>query len=174
MARSTDQASPAIHRFKSIRFLLTDSRVPRDTKTLVAGVARRKLEVSFVRFVRLIAVDEICNFNIIKEPDVINSILTSISRISSHAQLTLTSSTLSRASLIAELEILMEENHGHLVSLGVGHEALERIREKTKKSGLITKLTGAGGGGCAVTIIPDGIFLPLLQISIYVTDPDCK
>jgi mevalonate kinase len=109
-----------------------------------------------------------------KEPDVINSILTSISRISSHAQLTLTSSTLSRASLIAELEILMEENHGHLVSLGVGHEVLERIREKTKKSGLITKLTGAGGGGCAVTIIPDGIFLPLFQISIYATDPHCK
>ena len=33
------------HSFKSIRFLLTDTKVPRDTKTLVAGVARRKLEV---------------------------------------------------------------------------------------------------------------------------------
>lgn len=95
----------------------------------------------------------------LQEPDTINAILTAISRISSHAQVTLTSSSLSRASLIAELEILMEENHGHLVSLGVGHEALERIRERTKQSGLVTKLTGAGGGGCAVTIIPDGSFL---------------
>ena len=30
---------------RGIRFLLTDTKVPRDTKTLVAGVARRKLEV---------------------------------------------------------------------------------------------------------------------------------
>lgn len=34
-----------LHGFKSIRFLLTDTKVPRDTKTLVAGVARRKLQV---------------------------------------------------------------------------------------------------------------------------------
>jgi mevalonate kinase len=31
--------------FKGLNFLLTDTQVPRDTKTLVAGVARRKLEV---------------------------------------------------------------------------------------------------------------------------------
>jgi hypothetical protein len=34
--------------FKSFRFLLTDSRVPRDTKRLVAGVAAKKLAVSFL------------------------------------------------------------------------------------------------------------------------------
>lgn len=33
--------------FKSFRFLLTDSRVPRDTKRLVAGVAAKKLAVRF-------------------------------------------------------------------------------------------------------------------------------
>lgn len=31
--------------FKSLRFLLVDSKVPRDTKKLVAGVALKKLEV---------------------------------------------------------------------------------------------------------------------------------
>lgn len=51
----------------------------------------------------------------------------------------------------------MTENHEHLVTLGVSHPALETIRSKTAvPHGLSTKLTGAGGGGCAVTLIPDG------------------
>lgn len=52
----------------------------------------------------------------------------------------------------------MKENHEHLVTLGVSHPSLETIREKTASPhGLTTKLTGAGGGGCAVTLIPDGM-----------------
>jgi len=34
-----------IQGFKSLKFLLTDSKVPRDTKALVAGVAARKAQV---------------------------------------------------------------------------------------------------------------------------------
>jgi len=41
-----------IQGFKSLKFLLTDSKVPRDTKSLVAGVAARKAEVSGVLFKR--------------------------------------------------------------------------------------------------------------------------
>ena len=51
----------------------------------------------------------------------------------------------------------MEENHRHLVTLGVSHPSLETIKATTATPfGLSTKLTGAGGGGCAVTLIPDG------------------
>lgn len=52
----------------------------------------------------------------------------------------------------------MDENHEHLITLGVSHPVLEEIKSVTSKSpyGLHTKLTGAGGGGCAVTLIPDG------------------
>jgi mevalonate kinase len=41
--------------------------------------------------------------------------------------------------------------------MGVSHASLETIKAITKASpfGLSTKLTGAGGGGCAVTLIPD-------------------
>lgn len=68
----------------------------------------------------------------------------------------------------------MRENHQHLVSLGVSHPALESIKEKTATPyRLSTKLTGAGGGGCAVTLIPDGTPCCLLPTCVYVlvTDP---
>lgn len=37
-----------IQGFKSLKFLLTDSKVPRDTKALVAGVSARKLQVRLI------------------------------------------------------------------------------------------------------------------------------
>lgn len=125
-------------RFKSIRFLLTDTQVSRDTKTLVSNVARRKLA----------------------EPDLVHPILQSIQLISDEARRCLLDTDMSRAEQIGTLERLMDENHGHLVSLGVGHAALEAVKAKAGEMpwGLHTKLTGAGGGGCAVTIVPDGEF----------------
>ena len=56
------------------------------------------------------------------------------------------------------LQGLIHENHGHLVTLGVSHPFLEAIKSTTAAEPykLSTKLTGAGGGGCAVTLVPDG------------------
>lgn len=49
---------------------------------------------------------------------------------------------------------LMTINHGLLVSLGVSHPRLERIRELVDHEGIgWTKLTGAGGGGCSITLM---------------------
>jgi mevalonate kinase len=49
---------------------------------------------------------------------------------------------------------LMTINHGLLVSLGVSHPRLERIRELVDHEGIgWTKLTGAGGGGCSITLL---------------------
>ncbi|KAG8965663.1 cystathionine beta-lyase [Tulasnella sp. 419] len=123
-----------IQGFKSIRFMLVDSRVPRDTKSLVAGVGRKKQE----------------------EPDVVNRILESIQAISDEARRLLLDPEMSRDALLAALEALIDENHAHLVSLGVSHPSLENIKKVTwEEFGLRTKLTGAGGGGCAVTLVPD-------------------
>ncbi|GAA5833527.1 hypothetical protein JCM3766R1_002566 [Sporobolomyces carnicolor] len=140
--KGRDGSLDTINGFKGLNFLLTDTQVPRDTKTLVAGVAKRKLE----------------------EPDTINPLMTSIQTISDVAQRTLASTTLSRADQLAELNRLIDQNHQHLVSLGVGHAALEAVRSTTKAEPwrLSTKLTGAGGGGCAVTILPDEFSAELL------------
>lgn len=47
------------------------------------------------------------------------------------------------------------------MALGVSHASLEAIRAKTASDpyNLKTKLTGAGGGGCAVTLVPDGMYI---------------
>ncbi|BEI87502.1 uncharacterized protein CcaverHIS019_0102200 [Cutaneotrichosporon cavernicola] len=118
--------------FASIRLLLTDTGVPRDTKSLVAGVGAMKLA----------------------KPEIVNPILDRIQAISDEASSLLTSST-ERAFLIERLGALMRENHTHLRTLGVSHPSLESVVSTTSKFGLATKLTGAGGGGCAVTLVPD-------------------
>ena len=61
---------------------------------------------------------------------------------------------------------LILENHAHLVELGVSHPALEAIKAKTLSYNLQTKLTGAGGGGCAVTLIPDSTYSPRILYSV--------
>lgn len=52
----------------------------------------------------------------------------------------------------------MSINHGLLVALGVSHPRLERVRELIDHEGIgWTKLTGAGGGGCSITLMRPGV-----------------
>ena len=51
---------------------------------------------------------------------------------------------------------LVKINHGLLVSLGVSHPGLERVKALGDELGIgETKITGAGGGGCMLTVIRD-------------------
>lgn len=45
-------------------------------------------------------------------------------------------------------------NHSLLQALGVSHPSLERIIQLCKEHGLTGKLTGAGGGGFAIVLLP--------------------
>ena len=89
-------------------------------------------------------------------PALTENILDAIGQITESAYKLLTSPDFdptSHASL-KYLGDLVTINHGLLVSLGVSHPKLERIREIIDHTGIgWTKLTGAGGGGCAITII---------------------
>ncbi|KAG6850711.1 hypothetical protein H0H93_009869 [Arthromyces matolae] len=125
----------AIQGFKSLKFLLVNSKVPRDTKKLVAGVGEKKA----------------------KEPELVNGILNAIQGISDEARRALADPKMPRETLLSVLSALIHDNHGYLVTLGVSHPSLELIRGITaaKPYQLATKLTGAGGGGCAVTLVPD-------------------
>ena len=56
------------------------------------------------------------------------------------------------------LRKLVNINHGLLVALGVSHPALETVKIIGDKHRIgATKLTGAGGGGCAITLVNDDV-----------------
>lgn len=47
-------------------------------------------------------------------------------------------------------------NQHHLNALGVGHASLDQLCRVTMAHGLHSKLTGAGGGGCGITLLRPG------------------
>ncbi|KAI9594657.1 ribosomal protein S5 domain 2-type protein [Syncephalis fuscata] len=139
-----------LNAFQSLRFIITNTKVPRNTKVLVAGVRQRYNSM----------------------PTVITPILESIHNISeafkaivakgdhllslNNTSVNINTITEQLPDSFDDLKQLIDINHHLLAALGVGHPALEDVRQVTQKHGLITKLTGAGGGGCALTLVPDG------------------
>ena len=73
---------------------------------------------------------------------------------------------------LQQLGTLIRANHGLLVSLGVSHPRLERIRELVDFANIgWTKLTGAGGGGCAITLLrPNACEADLRQLETKLSD----
>ncbi|CAM9851131.1 unnamed protein product, partial [Chrysoparadoxa australica] len=65
----------------------------------------------------------------------------------------LTSSFSLPSSWPLKVSSLMSCNHYLLCALGVGHDRLEQVCTTARKFGFSSKLTGAGGGGCAVTLL---------------------
>ncbi|KAI9483667.1 MAG: ribosomal protein S5 domain 2-type protein [Benjaminiella poitrasii] len=124
--------------FKSLRLLLTNTKVPRSTNALVAGVGEKRK----------------------KYPEIVDPMLDSMHHIALRCRdafKQLENGELSTEGLMDQLEDMVALNHCLLNGLGVSHSSLEKVREITARSGLKTKLTGAGGGGCAVTFIRDSV-----------------
>ncbi|KAG2210214.1 hypothetical protein INT47_003199 [Mucor saturninus] len=128
------QGFATLEGFQSLRLLLTNTKVPRSTNALVAGVGEKRK-----------------NYPLIIEP-----MLDSMNAIALHCCDAFKKSQ-DKETLMDELEDLVSLNHCLLEGLGVSHPSLEKIRMITAESGLKTKLTGAGGGGCAVTFIRDDV-----------------
>ncbi|KAL9095631.1 MAG: hypothetical protein Q9165_002063 [Trypethelium subeluteriae] len=137
----TDYARPPsvrmLRRFPSLPLLLVNTRQVRSTATEVAKVA---------------ALRE-------RHPEIADGVLEAIGRVTGSAD-----EVIARAEgegregvgeeTIRHLGELMGINHGLLVALGVSHPKLERLRALVEQAGVgWTKLTGAGGGGCAITLL---------------------
>jgi mevalonate kinase len=82
---------------------------------------------------------------------VTSHILTAIDGIAAEAKELLES----KENVTERLGELIEINQGLLNSVGVGHPKLDTVAKITKNVGW-TKLTGAGGGGCALTLLYEG------------------
>ena len=101
---------------------------------------------------------EVAKVALLKErhPAVADSILNGIDAItrSVHDCISSDDFDASDPDSIAYLGELMSVNHGLLTALGVSHPKLERLRYLVDQAGVgWTKLTGAGGGGCAITLL---------------------
>jgi mevalonate kinase len=122
--------------FPELPLLLVDTQQSRSTLTEVAKVGQLKKSHPIVTESILNAIDQVtCSARrLIEDPDF-----------------EVTEDTLD------QFGTLIRINHGFLVSLGVSHPRLERIRELVDYANIgWTKLTGAGGGGCAITLLrPD-------------------
>lgn len=125
-----------VEKMPRIKILLINTKVPRSTKTLVANVRKRHD----------------------KFPEVMAPVLEALGGVAERslkAYSTLCDDPACRA-VYCELEELMDMNQQLLNTLGVGHPSLDTVVQVTAGHGLHTKLTGAGGGGCAYTLLTPG------------------
>eukprot|EP01134_Creolimax_fragrantissima_P003557 CFRG3557T1 len=127
-------------RMPSLSVYLTNTMVPRSTKLLVEEVKRRSDLL----------------------PEVVGHILTAIENISIESlsifQAMLENDCRQDANEehVKRLQCLVDINQCLLDSVGVGHESISKIVSITRRYNFHTKLTGAGGGGCTLTLIPQG------------------
>ncbi|PFH59425.1 hypothetical protein XA68_12402 [Ophiocordyceps unilateralis] len=101
-----------------------------------------------------------------RHPDVVQSVLEAMDQVTCSADILLESRALQAPTSVktaTDLEThhlgeLMRINHGLLVSLGVSHPRIERVRELVDHEGIgWTKLTGSGGGGCCIALKRPGV-----------------
>ncbi|KAL3857865.1 hypothetical protein ACJMK2_012495 [Sinanodonta woodiana] len=127
-----------IDRIPELRILLTNTKVPRSTKALVADV--RKKYYTY--------------------PEIFRPVMESFAAVTEKALETFRmmprDSSTETTDLYSTFEDLVDINQNLLKLIGVSHSTLEQICQLTSDYGLHTKLTGAGGGGCAITLLrPD-------------------
>ena len=126
-----------LRKFPELPLLLINTKQSRSTAIEVAKVGALKKTQSIISNLILEAIDRITEsaLEIVDSPEFDASDPESLRRLGE----------------------LFNFNHGLLVSLGVSHPRLERIRELVDTVNVgWTKLTGAGGGGCAITLLkPD-------------------
>ncbi|XP_074151516.1 mevalonate kinase [Sminthopsis crassicaudata] len=125
-----------LQRIPILRILLTNTKVPRSTKTLVAGVKDK----------------------LVKFPEIMKPLLASMDAISQECERVLGAMAAAPApEQYLVLEELIDMNQHHLNAIGVGHASLDRLCRVTASLGLHSKLTGAGGGGCGFTLLRPGL-----------------
>lgn len=153
-----------IRRFPELKLILTNTKHPRRTSDLVSRVSElvrtfEKGTMSILDAIEHVAQEafELLGSSSATPRNVskMTEAPTSKEAAPPSAPVTLRTPTVNDSPAAAKrLLELVRINHGLLVSLGVSHPKLERIRAVGDELNIgETKLTGAGGGGCAITLL---------------------
>lgn len=133
-----------LRNFPELPLLLINTRQSRSTAAEVAKVGALK----------------------VAHPEITEHILDAIDEVTTTAEAMVKSDDFEEddADAVSALGELFNVNHGLLSALGVSHHKLERVRElvDTFDAGW-TKLTGAGGGGCAITLLKPPVKTSVLE-----------
>ena len=114
-----------------LSLVLVDTRVPRSTKALVAGVRSKRDAL----------------------PGVMDPVLDAMGALADAAV-----DVLQDGGSYAPLSTLIETNQALLAAIGVSHPALAAVVAIANTEGPFpAKLTGAGGGGCAIILLPPDV-----------------
>ncbi len=184
--RKSPQYIHRVQNMPTLPILVTNTFVPKDTKSLVAGVRRRYTAHPSIIAPTIEAIEEISHAFLDRverqamEAGAVNArgLMVGVSADASDMARTPkkggqggfkssgSSSPVSvdsplpddssMASLVRDTISLVSMNQGLLDTLGVGHGAIDHVRATVREilPGAATKLTGAGGGGCTLTLLP--------------------
>jgi hypothetical protein len=131
-----------------LNILVVNTRIPRDTKKLVAGVGALRARYPRVMQPLFDAVDAVVG-------EWLNVVRPSAGADESVAAASASSASLSLAEVEERVGQLMRINQGALDAMGVGHPHIHRVLRLAAAHGFDAgKLTGAGGGGCVIILQP--------------------
>ncbi|KAJ1909535.1 Mevalonate kinase, partial [Tieghemiomyces parasiticus] len=88
-------------------------------------------------------------------PSVVNPLLDAVDGIAETFQALVATTPAAQLANHPDVARLIGLNHVLLSLLGVSHTALDTIRDVARRHGLAAKMTGGGGGGCALVWIPE-------------------
>lgn len=134
-----------LEKMPTLRILLVNTRVPRNTKDLVAGVRDKYIKYQEIMQPVLDSIEAVSERCWTHYSSMVgleeNLAMAGVDCLKSHFE---------------QLEDLMDFNQHLLRVLGVSHSTIDEICQITAKYGCHSKLTGAGGGGCCFTLLrPD-------------------
>lgn len=109
-------------------------------------------------------------------PGIIKSVLESMEAISESCWKLLKHPDTALGPLFGEASELFRMNHCLLNCIGVSHPMLDRVVTLASSCGLAAKLTGAGGGGCALLLLDvgsSGVSNPAIQEELLAEGFQC-
>ncbi|XP_046859616.1 mevalonate kinase-like isoform X2 [Xenia sp. Carnegie-2017] len=124
-----------INSVPELRILVVNTNIPRSTKAMVTGLRERFDEMP-VMFEHLFS--------------AIHEITLECRRV---LELWGSQEGAMDRGYFNKLEKLLDLNQDILRTIGVSHPVIDKICEKTLSCGLHSKLTGAGGGGCVISLL---------------------